>query len=188
MTNDTHYYDAIMELGVDNEYFMNIVNAKIIPPVNVNYSDDELTFLPYLQFWFSVVVMAGGKAPFSDDIMRSFIQSIRRTWRYVKPERMSLYTYITALALGEAEVGSEGMNYAAAQLQRWPTELVGWQHTNSERWDLRMSPESDRFGHAISATIMPPDENFLTKWNGGPYDLDGGDSHSEDDCGGFAFG
>ncbi len=64
-------------------------------------------------------------------------------------------------------------------------ELIDWPHTNSIRGDIRISPDSSRFGAPLSATLMPPDENGMTKWNSGPYDLDGGSGHSEDDAGAF---
>jgi hypothetical protein len=37
----------------------------------------------------------------------------------------------------------------------------------------------------LAASLIPPDENSFTKWNGGPYDLDGGSGYSEDDAGAF---
>jgi hypothetical protein len=85
----------------------------------------QLTYLPYFEFFWTVAVaaaaaqqrtqpsfpaasaaaMSSGTSPYPSQILAPFVQSLRRTWRAVKPERMSFYTYITAMALGAGMCG-----------------------------------------------------------------------------------
>ena len=42
LTNTTAFYDHFMTLAVEDEYLLSIINLKMLPPVNVNFSDDEV--------------------------------------------------------------------------------------------------------------------------------------------------
>ena len=45
------FEDAYLHLtNATNQYNTNMINAKIETPVDDNYSDDELTFLPYYTY------------------------------------------------------------------------------------------------------------------------------------------
>lgn len=49
ITGDSYFDDAISTLtNATNLYQSNLLNLKIEAPSDDNYSDDELTFLPYL--------------------------------------------------------------------------------------------------------------------------------------------
>ena len=67
-----------------NHYQANTVNAKILSPDDDNFSDDELTFLPYFTM-FSV------KSSISDMF---YSVSLRRTWSLVRHLRSDLWNAI----------------------------------------------------------------------------------------------
>jgi hypothetical protein len=68
-----------------NHYDWNTVNAKIVSPDDDNYSDDELTFLPYYTMF-----TAGGHAN------PLFVASLRRTWSLCRGIRSDLWNTIYA--------------------------------------------------------------------------------------------
>jgi hypothetical protein len=52
------------------------------------------------------------------------------------------------------EVGSEALSFAEVHLQRWSTELIDWPYANSIRGDIRLSPDSSRFGGPVTQTML----------------------------------
>ena len=47
-----------MYRGVPTEYGRNMINQKVTFPLDDNYSDDELAFLPYFTYFYSLKVTA----------------------------------------------------------------------------------------------------------------------------------
>ena len=67
-------------------------------------------------------------------------------------------------------------------LQEIPMDIIGWTVSNSRRQDVPIDPLSDRFGRRQALAVLPYDELPMSKWNGNPYLLDGGNGgRSEDD-------
>ncbi len=61
-------------------------------------------------------------------------------------------------------------------------DMVEWSVSNSQRSDVPIDPLSDRFKRRQALVVLPYDELPMSKWNGNPYTLDGGNGgRSEDD-------
>jgi hypothetical protein len=63
------------------------------------------------------------------------------------------------------------------------TSLTRKSQTSSRhRADVEFRRARGRFGERESQRAIPPNERAVMKWNGNPFELDGGDDgHSEDD-------
>jgi hypothetical protein len=67
-------------------------------------------------------------------------------------------------------------------LREIPMDTISWTVRNSHRLDVSMDPLADRFGRRQALIVLPYDELPMSKWNGNPYNLDGGNGgRSEDD-------
>ena len=112
---------------VSTHYGLNIINQKITFPRDNNFSDDELAFLPYFVYFYSLKVLTacrgtapairGGecalrctpvlkglesrmRAAYSTLLGDMLTASINRTWRYARLERSSAWTAIYSYATG----------------------------------------------------------------------------------------
>ena len=52
--NSSKYLEAWLDLGVNNGYFINVVNQKITIPDDINHSDDELAALAYVAYYWTI--------------------------------------------------------------------------------------------------------------------------------------
>jgi len=163
------YLDAARALIRDHHYALNTLNQKILPPGDVNHSDDELAFLSYYPL-----------LTYETDpgLRRLYLLSLERSWRIERPEHNPLWNFIYGAVTGNP-CDAEG---AARTLAEIPLDLVDWPVRNSHRNDLRFAPDSGRGGELESVDPLPADERPVGKWNSNPYRLDGGgDGRSEDD-------
>ena len=64
-----------------------------------------------------------------------------------------------------------------------PLDTITWTMTNSQRQDVPVDPTGDRFGRRQSLIVLPYDELPMFKWNGNPYNLDGGNGGRNEDDG-----
>jgi hypothetical protein len=69
-------------------YQRNIVNTRILTPGDVNYSDDELTFLPYFT-WLLLCGRAGDSTLLPTTLLA--LQSLQRSFRDVAALRSDLW-------------------------------------------------------------------------------------------------
>ncbi len=106
--NVTSYVKAHVDNLVNNHgYDRNLLNLKIEIPDDNNFSDDELTFLPYftwkladLQTALSSASASSRTGPrtvspvMSAQTQRYFNNSMERTWRFVEDEKASLWNAI----------------------------------------------------------------------------------------------
>ena len=61
-------------------------------------------------------------------------------------------------------------------------DTIEWSVKNSDRLDVPIDPRRDRCGRRQALVVLPYDELPMSKWNGNPYSLDGGNGgRSEDD-------
>eukprot|EP00048_Salpingoeca_helianthica_P016190 m.230913 g.230913 ORF g.230913 m.230913 type:complete len:790 (-) comp18190_c0_seq1:367-2736(-) len=157
-----------------NHYATNTINAKIESPDDDNYSDDELTFLPY----YTLFTAAAGP---DDSVLRSGLQ---RTWRAVRSLRSNLWNAIYIAVDGTSAEQSD-VDSIAWNLRTWPLEMISWPVRNSHRRDLRFDIDADRFGklNGDSVRVLPANERLQERWNGNPHDLDGGNGLTETDPG-----
>jgi hypothetical protein len=108
-----------------------------------------------------------------------YLDSLERAWQVERPERNPLWNFIYASGSGAKEFDrAESLR----TLQEIPMDLIEWTVTNSHRLDVPIDPLSDRFKRGQALIVLPYDELPMTKWNGNPYRLDGGNGgRSEDD-------
>ncbi|MBN1351739.1 transcriptional regulator [candidate division KSB1 bacterium] len=173
VTGKERYLNEYRNLIENYGYAQNMVNQKIMFPGEINHSDDELAFLPY----YTLFSYAD-----EQEYVPIFRQSMERSWKYEAPEKCPLWNFIASFALQR----SLGLEDAVESLERYPVDLITWTIQNSQRADMRIDPRADRFNNPQNLTVLPPDERPAMKWNGNPYQLDGGGGgYGEDD--GAAF-
>ncbi len=163
------YLQASRTLIAEHHYALNTVNQKILPPGEINHSDDELAFIGYYP------LLTYETDP---DLRQLYLLSLERSWRIERPERNPLWNFIYGAVTGNAcDAGA-----AVQTLAEIPLDLVNWPVRNSHRNDIECAPRTGRFGETESVDPLPADERPIGKWNSNPYRLDGGgDGASEDD-------
>jgi hypothetical protein len=174
MTEDpvrrTRYQRAYNDLIGVHKYALLTRNQKIMVPGHINHSDDELAFLSYYP------LLGCEKDATLLDIYK---ESLERSWQIERPERNPLWNVIYSAGTGAREWDREE---SLRTLREIPMDTVGWTVRNSHRRDVTLDPMADRFGRKQSLVVLPYDELPMSKWNGNPYGLDGGNGgRSEDD-------
>jgi hypothetical protein len=168
ITGDPRYEQAYNELISRHRYHLLGRNQKINYPGHVNHSDDELAFLSYYPLLNYE----------TDPKLRGvYVQSLERSWQVERPERNPLWNFIYA-------VGSGSMEFDRIEslrtLREIPMDQISWTVTNSHRLDVPMDILNDRFDRRQALIVLPYDELPISKWNGNPYRVDGGDGGSSE--------
>lgn len=164
------YQSAYEDLVNTHKYHWLTRNQKIMVPGHINHSDDELAFLSYYPLL---------RYETDSKLLDVYRQSLERSWQIERPERNPLWNVIFAAGTGAREFdGAESLR----TLQEIPMDTIDWTVRNSLRLDVPIDPMSDRFGHRQALIVLPYDELPMSKWNGNPFTLDGGNGgRSEDD-------
>lgn len=170
ITGEKRYRQAYHELIDKHRYHLLVRNQKILVPGHINHSDDELAFLsfyPLLQYE-------------NDPKLREvYEQALERSWQIERPERNPLWNFIYAAGTGSREFDREE---SIRTLREIPMDQISWSINNSFRLDLPFDKTADRFNRKQSLSVLPYDELPMSKWNGNPYRVDGGNGgRSEDD-------
>jgi hypothetical protein len=167
------YERAYADLVKTHRYHLLTRNQKVIVPGSVNHSDDELAFLSYYP------LLRYEKDPALLEVYRL---SLERSWQVERAERNPLWNYIYAAGTGASQ-------YDAAEslrtLREIPMDQVQWTVTNSHRMDVPVDPLRDRHKRAQALIVLPYDELPMSKWNGNPYQLDGGNGGRTEDDGAY---
>ncbi len=173
VTGEPKFLDCFNDLVENHGYADNAINQKIELPSENNHSDDELAFLPYyILFRYLDTV--------KDETVKAKLRlSLDRAWKIEEPEKSSLWNVI----YGSSGAKEFGLEDALWTLREWPLELIDWPAPNSHRLDIRIHPDLTRAGRKQSVAVLPPDERRVMRWNGNPFELDGGGGHGEDDPG-----
>ncbi|MFN0112809.1 MAG: hypothetical protein ACKVZH_28450 [Blastocatellia bacterium] len=170
ITGNPRYEQAYQELITKHRYHLLMRNQKINYPGRINHSDDELAFLSYYPL---LVYEKDAK------LREVYLQSLERSWQVERPERNPLWNFIYAACSGAKDFDRED---SIRTLREIPMDLIEWTVTNSHRLDVPMDLLADRFKRAQALIVLPYDELPMTKWNGNPYRIDGGNGgRSEDD-------
>lgn len=174
ITGDERYQAEYLKLARDLGY------AKIMTRLlewreELNYSDEELAMLPfYCLFRYEK----------DRDLLDNYYRpALEQWWENESREANPLWTiiYLTGKPGGKADLPA-----AVRTLYRQPVDLVTWAIRNSHRSDVEMKPGIDRNRRQEAATLLPPDERPVMKWNSNPFAVDGGNGgRGEDD--GAAF-
>ncbi len=174
ITGDTKYQQAYEQLIREHHYLLNAVTQKMLPPYEINHSDDQLAFLCYYP------LLLYERDP---TYRRLWLMSLERSWQIERPERSPLFNFIYGAVTGKPC----DVEVAVQTLQEWPLDLRNYECRNSHRRDITLDVNRGRFGEWQSVEVLPYSERAVMRWNGNPYRLDGGDplGRSEDD--GTAF-
>lgn len=164
------YQAAYDDLVHTHKYHWLTRNQKVMVPGHINHSDDELAFLSYYPLL---------RYETDPRLLDVYKQSLERSWQIERPERNPLWNVIYAAGMGAAEFDrAESLR----TLQEIPMDTIEWSVRNSHRLDVPIDPLSDRFQRRQALIVLPYDELPMSKWNGNPYNLDGGNGgRSEDD-------
>lgn len=164
------YQAAYDDLIDRHRYHLLLRNQKVMVPGHINHSDDELAFLSYYP------LLRYEKDP---SLLAVYRDSLERSWLIERPERNPLWNVIYAAGTGAAAYDREE---SLRTLREIPLDQVQWTVTNSHRRDVAVDPQQDRHKRRQALVVLPYDELPMSKWNGNPYNLDGGDGgRSEDD-------
>jgi hypothetical protein len=164
------YQAAYDELITRHRYHLLTRNQKIMVPGHINHSDDELAFMSY----YPLLRYERDQA-----LLAVYKESLERSWQVERPERNPLWNVIYAAGTGAKEFDRAE---TIRTLREIPMDQVEWTVANSHRSDVPIDPLSDRFKRRQALVVLPYDELPMSKWNGNPYNLDGGNGgRSEDD-------
>jgi hypothetical protein len=173
LTQKPVYRDRAFDLLERHGYLQNITesmaNIRYTPGVAFrgntmgdewNHSDDELAFFTYWTLY---------RYAFSEELRRRYALAIRDHWEIEKVERNPVWNFIYSLT-GAPVFDAEGARWT---LEHFPLDLINWTIENSQRRDLTRRPPN--FRHQATEELLPADERRVMRWNGNPFELDGGD-------------
>jgi hypothetical protein len=160
-------YDTLINT---HKYHWLTRNQKVMVPGHINHSDDELAFLSYYPLL---------RYETDRGLLDVYTQSLERSWQIERPERNPLWNVIYAVGTGAKDFDQAA---SVRTLQEIPMDTIEWAVRNSHRLDVPIDTMSDRQGRRQALIVLPYDELPMSKWNGNPYNLDGGNGgRSEDD-------
>ncbi|MEX2403952.1 MAG: hypothetical protein WD625_07445, partial [Balneolales bacterium] len=123
-----------------------------------NHSDDEMYFLTYWVLYHYA---------FNNDLKKVYGDVIIDHWEIEKPERNSVWNLISYGTTGDIDIESVKWHLREFQL-----DMVRWDVKNSHRGDLEILEEN--FRGQTTKELLPPSERRTMRYNGNPFDLDGG--------------
>jgi ligand-binding sensor domain-containing protein len=173
ITGDAKYQQAYEQLIQKHHYLLNAITQKMLPPYDINHSDDQLAFLCYYPLLLYET---------NPEYRRLWLMSLERSWQIERPERSPLFNFIYGALTGKPC----DVETAVQTLQEWPWDLRNWACRNSHRLDIVLDT-SKGLREPQSAQIVPYSEREVMRWNGNPYRLDGGDPLGRREDDGTAF-
>lgn len=179
----SEYRHVAFDLG----YLENVLQLAS-PPPEVNYSDEELAYLAFAPLVDPLPRSPAHSSPIAagaeDDspVAARYRSTLERFWTRTRDENNPLWAVIAAATLPKGEVN---LRPARQALERIPMDTIEWNVRNSGRTDITLRPRRNRFGRPQSTRALPPNERPVMKWNGDPFELDGGDGGRTEDDGAF---
>jgi PTS system cellobiose-specific IIC component len=164
---------AYHDLVHHRRYALLTRNQKIMVPGSINHSDDELAFLSY----YPLLQYEPDKA-----VREAYLASLERSWQIERPERNPLWNIIYAAGTGARQFDRDE---TYRTLREIPLDTIQWTVTNSHRLDVPVDPMRDRQKRPQALVVLPYDELPMWKWNGNPFNLDGGSGGRAEDDGAF---
>ena len=173
LTGDTKYLKAYDELIEKHHYLQNcllIRRGGLVDWWELNHSDDQLAAIAY----YPLLMLEKDPAR-----RRIILQSFARTWedsangeQTQRAEHSSFYNFNYGALTGnycDAELGVQ-------DLKDWPWDMIDWNTNNSQRHDVKVlhkpGTEFDKLAHLDR--VVPSSERFVKRWNGNPWQADGG--------------
>ena len=173
LTRDEQFLNAYRRLIDDLGYLQNVEQFATQTPAEVNYSDEELTYLSF----YPVMKL-------EDDprLRQQYARALQGLWARTRDERNPLWNLIYAAGAGAEDYDQKD---AVDSLNRIPLDTVSWTVRNSQRADMTLRSSRGRFGERESRRAIPPNERAMMKWNANPFELDGGNGGRTEDDGAF---
>ena len=174
ITGNQRYEQEYRRLAVVRGYAQ--LAAKVIElREEINYSDEELAFLPlYLLFVYE-------KDP---KLLAPYRIALDGWWDNAQREKNPLWTMIYLLGRPVIKNGMKpDLEGAVETLYRMPMDMITWTVKNSQRPDAPMAKDTDRHRQPQSTRLLPPDERPVMRWNGNPFQVDGGDGGASENDG-----
>ena len=169
ITGDAKYEAEYHKAAIDLKY-LNQTTRLLELTHEINYSDEELAMLSFYPLW-----TYERDSRFQD----SYRRAMDEWWKNIQREKNPLWTLIYLQSKPAEPVDLAG---AVWTLYRTPMDMIEWTVRNSGRHDITMDRRRGRFHEAQSTLLLAPDERPVMKWNGNPFQVDGGnDGRSEDD-------
>jgi hypothetical protein len=160
---DARFGAKYREMIEKHHYLLNTVMQKVdFSWHETNHSDDQMAFMMY----YALLRLEKDPA-----IRRVLRQSLERSWKIERPEASPFFNF-TYGALTGRPADAEA---SVATLQAWPWELIEWQVRGTHRHDVTVRRD-DSEGRVQVETVqaLPISERRLMRWNGNPYEPDGG--------------
>lgn len=177
LTGDVKYEHAYNELIEKHHYLQNTLLIRRGSLVNwwgLNHSDDQLVTIAFYP------LMMIEKDP---DRRRILLQSLARTWedsvngeQTERAEHSSFYNF----AYGAMSGSSCDSELGVADLRDWPWDPVDWTVRNSQRHDVKVMVHAgtDTEHDSHLDRVLPSSERWVKRWNGNPWQGDGGSDGS----------
>jgi hypothetical protein len=173
ITGEARYEKEYQKVAHELKYLDLILRLKECR-IEMNYSDEELAMLPFYGIFRYETDPAA---------LVNYRRALDDWWENMSRELCPLWTFIYQTGRPDAAIDLAGATWT---LYRMPIDRIRWDVKNSHRADIVWSSVPDRFGKREAATLLPPDERPVMRWNGNPFTVDGGNGgRSEDD--GAAF-
>lgn len=172
ITGNPKFEKAYNELIEKHGYAKNAVQAKIYGPFETSHSDDILNFFPY----YNLIRYSA-----DDKNLPLYIQSLERTWKAVRTDRMPVWN-VMASALLKKDLD---LQVARAELQQYPLDLINWTMENSHRWDLQHDMMAGRFNANQAVKPIPTPESNVSRWNTNPRQLNSGLNGTQEEDGSY---
>jgi hypothetical protein len=172
ITGDAKYEAEYRKAAIDLKYLEQTTRLLELTH-EINYSDEELAMLSFYPVW-----------TYERD--PKFLESYRRAgdewWQNIHTEKNPLWTLIYLQSKPAEPVDLAG---AVWTLYRTPMDLIEWTVRNSGRRDMAIDRRRGRFREAQSTVLLAPDERPVMKWNGNPFQVEGGNGGRSEDDGSF---
>jgi hypothetical protein len=172
ITGNPKFEKAYKELVEKHGYAENAVQAKIIGPFETSHSDDILNFFPYYN------LLKYGE---NDPNLPLYLQSLERTWKAVRSDRMPVWN-VMASALLKKDCD---LPVVREELEKYPLDLINWTMENSHRWDLQHDLLAGRFDAHQFVKPIPTPESNVSRWNTNPRQLNSGLNGTQEEDGSY---
>jgi len=172
ITGDAKYDAEYHKAAIDLKYLQQTTRLQELTH-EINYSDEELAMLSFYPVWIYE------RDPKLLDVYQ---RAMDEWWQNIQREKNPLWAMIYLRSKATQAVDLAG---AIWTLYRTPMDLIEWTVRNSGRRDIPMDRQRGRFREAQSTVLLAPDERPVMKWNGNPFQVDGGNGGRTEDDGSF---
>ena len=163
--------NAFHELVEEHAYLDNLANQKISAPDDLDGSDNELAFIPFLALHYACRTPGSPAATQSmcETVWPSAMLSLQRSYEILRSEESGLWALIYATIDKGSEAAAAAAATGVSALQRYPLELVMWPTDPSARIDLPTDIDMLPWLNQ-SSRALPRDECTLAmEWGRSPF-------------------